>query len=223
MYTDRYKSGALKRKEKREAEKRGQLDISTFMKMSLPSQSTSSESSLSETTASFSSIFCSNIHSNLPEIDRLDDADKVLIQDSSNKCTNVEPEVEKMNNSGEGSIMTNTSDIKQSGFEGHFNNEYTTSNTVFYFDFGNISFESPSQGNIEKYVTSYHFAKPLFFPKDVSNQKFLEQIFNTAVSIKSNTTEIGWLGINPVKLCFLFLVDCFLKILRGKHLCKDQV
>ena len=45
------------------------------MKTSLPPQSRSSESSLSETTASSSSIFCSNIDSNLPEIDRFQEAD----------------------------------------------------------------------------------------------------------------------------------------------------
>ena len=60
------------------------------MKMSLPPQSRSSESSVSETTADSSCIFCSNIDSNLPEIDRFDEADKVLIQDSSNNSTNVE-------------------------------------------------------------------------------------------------------------------------------------
>ena len=37
-----------------------------------------------------------------------------------------------MNNSDEGSIMTNTSDIEQSDFESHFNSENTTSNTEVF-------------------------------------------------------------------------------------------
>ena len=86
----------------------------------------------------------------------------------------MEPEVEEVNNSTEGS-MTNTRDIEQLDFESHFNNENTTSDTeIFYLDIGNISSESPSQEDIKKSVSSYHIAKPLSFPKDVSNQKFPE-------------------------------------------------
>ena len=41
----------------------------------------------------------------------------------------MEPEVVEMNNPSEGSIITNISDIEQSNFESHFDNENPTSNT----------------------------------------------------------------------------------------------
>ena len=114
-------------------------------------------------------IFYRNIDSNLPETDRFVEADEVLIQDSSNNSTNVKPQVDEMNNSSDGST-TNTSDIEQLDFESHFNNENTISNTeTFYLNIGNIFGESPSQGDIEKSASSYHFAKLLSFSKDVSN------------------------------------------------------